>query len=743
MRPRTWHAHWIALSGSPHDDLGVFAFRCKVDARPSCDPVIVRVSADQRYKLYANHTLVGFGPQRGDLQHWFYETYDLAPYLGRGENWLTALVWNFGRWAPMAQISARTGFVFEGDGLGTPGAWEVARVPDWGFDMMHAGVGEFYIDVGPGEIIASAPLPETPWSSRLEWRSPHVICRAEERGSSTGGTPWMLTPRTLPPMRYDRREATPTIRRGFLGDAPSADPTDRTPLRLPLRIQPAEPLLLDYAELLTAYPRFTLSADSPANVVITYDEALWNPDGTKGDRDDVVGKHSRGYQDRIVANAAPSTFEPLWWRTYRYLRIETDAPTILHDCQAIGTGYPLEVASGFEASDPWVARIWTTGIRTLERCAGETYFDCPYYEQLQYLGDTRIQALIGYYLGRDRRLQRNAVETLAWSLMPDGQTQSRYPSRQIQIIPPFSLFWVLMLADQLLYDIWPTDLHIQRADEVLRAWDERRHEGQHWHFYDWVPEWPAGVPPEATQLGQLLGALAQACAPSSLLGASGRHESGPRKETETGCTRSEQRTPSGENDSLVPLRSADLVPTEHAEALVRLLQLRLDLPVSPWPHDLLAREDVARCTYYFSYYKHLAMFARPQHDAGDTSEPARHPFDYLTELQPWKEMIESGLTTFAETPEPTRSDCHAWSAHPLLGFFQIVAGVTSSAPCWSRAKVVPHPGSLKRFRAEIAHPSGQFTVAYENGRLHVESPVPFELVWKRKVQAFPASRFDE
>ena len=33
---------------------------------------------------------------------------------------------------------------------------------------------------------------------------------------------------------------------------------------------------------------------------------------------------------------------------------------------------------------------------TARRCAGETYFDCPYYEQLQYVGDTRIQALVAH-----------------------------------------------------------------------------------------------------------------------------------------------------------------------------------------------------------------------------------------------------------------------------------------------------------------------------------------------------------
>jgi hypothetical protein len=100
-------------------------------------------------------------------------------------------------------------------------------------------------------------------------------------------------------------------------------------------------------------------------------------------------------------------------------------------------------------------------------------------------------------------------------------------------------------------------------------------------------------------------------------------------------------------------------------------------------------------------------------------------------------MIEAGLSTFAETPEPTRSDCHAWSAHPILGFFQIVAGVTSTAPGWKKARIMPHPGSLRRFNARIAHPDGELSVKFEDGRLAIDSPVPFVLRWRGRSENLP------
>jgi alpha-L-rhamnosidase len=148
--------------------------------------------------------------------------------------------------------------------------------------------------------------------------------------------------------------------------------------------------------------------------------------------------------------------------------------------------------------------------------------------------------------------------------------------------------------------------------------------------------------------------------------------------------------------------------------------------MSPWPYAALERANAAKCTYYFSYYKHIAM----------------QPDDYMAQLGPWKEMIEDGLTTFAENPEPTRSDCHAWSAHPILGFFQIVAGVTSTAINWRKARIAPRPGSLRRFDARIAHPDGELRVLYEEDRLIIDTPVPAELVWKGKTKKIKPGRFE-
>jgi hypothetical protein len=483
-----------------------------------------------------------------------------------------------------------------------------------------------------------------------------------------------------------------------------------------MTVSKGQPALYDFKELLTAFPRVSLKGPSGARVTVTYAESHFAPDGTKGDRNNPEGKEVWGYQDVFVLDGEERTFEPVWWRTFRFLRFESDSSVEVVSLEAVETGYPYTVEAGFEAER--TKDVWDVSVRTAQRCAGETYFDCPYYEQLQYVGDSRIQALIGYYLSRDRALQRNAVEQFAWSLMPDGLTQSRYPSRQAQVIPPFSLWWVMMLYDQWLYDRAPVSrLHLDHAHRVIEAWDrliEGSPERAFWTFADWVPGWKWGEPPGKARssihvftkwlaelaLARMEGADTRIAAIREML----------------------EQTERAENGLVYHPQDPVKFASEHAAALFRLCQETAGAKPDPWPHKALV--SAAKCTYYFSYYKHLAM----------------RPADYIAQLGPWYEMIENGLTTFAENPEPTRSDCHAWSAHPVLGFFQIVAGVTSVEEGWRRARIAPRPGRLLKFRAEVPHPDGPLSVVLESGRLHVECPVPFELVWADETRQLNAGK---
>src|SRR5215207_4866449 len=83
----------------------------------------VHVSADSRYLFFCNGQFVGRGPAKGDINHHFYETYILTPYLRAGPNVMAALVLDMSRvahrpaflGAPCSVMTYAGGFLLEGE----------------------------------------------------------------------------------------------------------------------------------------------------------------------------------------------------------------------------------------------------------------------------------------------------------------------------------------------------------------------------------------------------------------------------------------------------------------------------------------------------------------------------------------------------------------------------------------------------------------------------------------------------
>jgi alpha-L-rhamnosidase len=131
-------------------------------------------------------------------------------------------------------------------------------------------------------------------------------------------------------------------------------------------------------------------------------------------------------------------------------------------------------------------------------------------------------------------------------------------------------------------------------------------------------------------------------------------------------------------------------------------------------------------TYYFRFY-----LARAIEHAGLGER-------YLDLLGPWRTMVSLGLTTWAEQPEPTRSDSHAWSAHPNYDLLRIVAGIRPAKPGFAAIAIEPHLGTLQHVQASEPHPAGQIDVELTRqatdtrARIAVPNGVPGELIWHGK-----------
>src|SRR5271170_979820 len=156
-----WTASWITHPTAPLREPVVLHFRKSLQLAAKPRRYMVHVSADNRFILFVNGHRVGDGPARGDLAHWRYETFDLAQYLSAGSNLVTATVWNFGIYAPTAQITDRTALLVQGDGaleagVSTPTGWMVAIEPGRIAVPRTAGGLGGYMANGPGEELNAA-----------------------------------------------------------------------------------------------------------------------------------------------------------------------------------------------------------------------------------------------------------------------------------------------------------------------------------------------------------------------------------------------------------------------------------------------------------------------------------------------------------------------------------------------------------------------------------------------------------
>ena len=135
----------------------------------------------------------------------------------------------------------------------------------------------------------------------------------------------------------------------------------------------------------------------------------------------------------------------------------------------VETAYPLVNSKKPKFSDPKKEKLYDVAFRTLQLCTHDTYDDCPYYEQLMYACDTRLEMLFTYAATDDLELPRQAIRLFASSLQNNGLTQARFPSREEQTIPMFALHFVLMLED---YVNHTGDLDFIRTEALWQDWQD-------------------------------------------------------------------------------------------------------------------------------------------------------------------------------------------------------------------------------------------------------------------------------
>lgn len=758
------NTNWIwtpVWGGEDKEQACVVLFRKTVTLDSDVQEAAIRISADTRYKLYVNGQLMEIGPSKGDRQVWFYDTVDIAPYLTCGQNALAVAVLRYPE-----DPGAGNHSLFR---TAVPGLYVSGSVTDAAGKVYDLGADASWrcrVDRSVQfcrEEVRFAPLmihEEAYGDASLQgWRSVNYDDRAWDAAQEyprsrvpEAVSPGNLQPRTIPYMYRQARRFD-----GVMALQQSAHTqadwerflAGEHVLTIPSHAE--EIVEISAGAEMTGYIHAAFASGANADVELLYSEsyvqdAVEGPEQipVKGDRMDCAHGHLMGYRDvyhvagyGTTAGNGAEIYEPFWFRTFRFLRLTIrtqDAPLTLQSLTYEETGYPLEMRTTVTTSDESHRGIWEISERTLRRCMQETYTDCPFYEQLQYIMDARNQILYTYAISADDRLARKCLDDLRRSQRYDGLLNCCYPNCNPNVIPGFSIYYILILHDHMMYygDRELIADHMPTVERILRFYETHlapegyvdkiggmNEQGRFWSFIDWAQEWndtsgmpPAGLVGPITMESLLyLYGLQHAAELSTFLG---RHEDATALEGRAKAVQAALRQHCiGENGMLQDGPGVD----QYSQQCQVFAILTRTVDLETGRQNLLRTIEepgYTQCTVAMRFYLFRAL-----------EEIGLYAYtDQYWEA--WRRMLRQHCTTCVESEAYARSECHGWGALILYELPSVTLGVRPAAPGYAKVRIAPVPGYLTHASGTVCTPRGDIHVSWEmvDGALRLSYQLP-------------------
>ena len=566
-----------------------------------------RYSADERCMIFLDGRRIAEGPELGTPENWHEGSVDCE--LPPGSHRLTARVSSFGPVSAIARMPVRHGFFFEEQSTFVAGKWECQPAAGITFPPSEVNWG-----TGPRAELSA----DFNWSADRgeggEWKPVALFADTRE-----------LHPPELPPMRFEEICGVQRGESGFF--------------------------LPEYACVWAEY-----EFEGAGAVEIRWFER------TSGGQ--------AGSADKLTLPGGRVRRTDFKFRAGRRVEFEFTGNARLADARFFRTGYPLRLEKPPASADPRRERLLRAAFRTLECCAMETYFDCPFYEQLQYVSDSRIEMLATLAATGDERLPRKMLREFARGLFDCGALRDRFPSRDpeavfepgVHYVPMIPSFCALYL--QAVHDFQLLRPDAELAEELLpalrriaawlrshRAADGLYRELPGWNFIDWVPGWEYGVPTHCERgcgctlnwmIVQSLRDLAD------LERAFGVPDSAPELEREAAETaRAIRRVFFDRGRNCFAEDETHRTFSEHAQVFAALVEGSAE-PLNALRTGEL---DNTGISFDFYYFEACARFGEEKLAAA--------------RLERYYAFADNGLDTLPETFADWRSCCHAWSAHSL------------------------------------------------------------------------------
>lgn len=535
-------------------------------------------------------------------------------------------------------------------------------------------------------------------------------------------TPFAGAPPALPDQRqglewYRSREVHSRINRSWLGFFERRMPH----------------VVLDVGEETFARLRVRLRSGGPAIIALTTGESLQE-----------IFRYDRSVTDIVQLNDNEDfATSPTGFRYVKVMALaagEEGQDLMLDPVMVQHIQHDAEVRGDFTCNDSQLNAIWSVAVRTLSLCMQHEIWDGIKRDQLPWMGDLYVEALVAYHIFGDAFLaQRSlavlgelgpaAARPLQSQLYPGLQAIWRTESGDINDIPSYTLWWIVGLADYVTYtgdlslveelsvELAATVDHIAARVEEDGMWRARAG----WDFVDWAPLtgeeraiFTHLLACQALLLGlDLCRRLGEKGAKVVSLARPLDHYVALQQQMVRTARRrwwvgAGQALGGAHHLAAMAIRSGMLDADEAAALFDRTLAADPEARMTFWHRyaDLDAAARVGRITWGLDYIRRHWGAAV---DAGLTTFWETLDADWLDDEDPHAMTMVGG--EYARYGGYETSLCHGWSAGPAVWFHRAVLGVRPAVEGFTALRFAPNLGDLAWAEGTVPTPLGDVHVA--------------------------------
>ncbi|WP_256761053.1 alpha-L-rhamnosidase N-terminal domain-containing protein [Cohnella sp. WQ 127256] len=491
-----WTAKWIWAQERDRGNNHYVEARKTFMLQVLPEQTLLRITANQEYKVYINGVEVGRGPSPCDNRSQYFDSYDVISQLRLGVNVVTVTAYNFGTDSIVTgQRQGPGGLLCQLDVYSSPDQiipevilatdedWKCRTSPRWRRDSirMHqwGGYREIYL-----------ADQEDSWEDTdyddSSWESAAIVARVEDVNS-----PWpQLIAREIPVLKSSiLRPVSLLGEQAYLGLIHNGhsvlEGVTHSGERLVIDASTAgsyPQLTYDFTREVVGYPELIIEAPEGGIAHLYYGEGL-----------------EMELTDTFVLKKGVNRLCSFGRRAFRFMKLAVQAtpvPLTVSSLQLKFVQYPFQYNGSFSCSDDRLNQIWEVGKYTTEVNSQDHFEDCPHREAALWVADAVVMARVVYQTFGDLELVRKCLLQSARIQNEDGSIPGTGPEGNPFTLPDFCAHWLFGVKEYIDYsgdenfliELWPTILRLvawfenQEDEEGLFARADR--DGW-WCFIDW------------------------------------------------------------------------------------------------------------------------------------------------------------------------------------------------------------------------------------------------------------------